>query len=257
MPLTSHPLDENAHLILDAHHADPFSYLGPHQCADGSVVVRALQPFAHTLDVVLKENGETFCADLCHSNGLFEAKLPASAWGKPYELVTQTQDGKTHRQADAYAFGQCLGELDMHLFREGKHWLLFEHLGAHTKVMDGVAGMQFAVWAPNARRVSVIGDFNSWDGRVHSMRCRIEAGIWEIFIPGVGIGAHYKFELIGASGELFNKSDPFAFFSQHGIQTSSLTWDYTKYIWRDAAWMEKRLTWDPYHQPMCIYEVHL
>jgi 1,4-alpha-glucan branching enzyme len=257
MPLTTHPLDDNAYRILDARHDDPFSYLGPHQCDDGSVVVRALQPFAHSLNIVLKKSGESYSADLLHPNGLFEAKLPASAWGSQYLLVTQTQDGKTHELADAYSFGQCLGELDMHLFCEGKHWRLFEHLGAHHKVMNGVAGMQFAVWAPNSQRVSVIGDFNAWDGRVHPMRRRLEAGIWEIFIPGVGSAAHYKFELRGPHGELFNKSDPFAFFSQHGPQTASLTWDFHQYRWSDSEWLAKRRQSDPYKEPMCIYEVQL
>ncbi len=250
-------LDDNAYRILDARHHDPFSYLGPHQQEDGKVVIRVLRPQANSLSVVLKSDGRVFEADLIHPNGLFAAVLPAEAWQQSYELEWHTHEGKTIRQADAYAFGLCLGELDMHLFREGKHWRLYEHLGAHPRVMDGVAGVQFAVWAPNAKRVSVVGDFNGWDGRVHPMRCRLEAGIWELFIPAVGLTAHYKYELVGDQEALTVKSDPFAFFGQHGTATASLTWDMKKYGWNDGEWLEKRAKSNPYREPVSIYEVHL
>ncbi|QIF03369.1 1,4-alpha-glucan branching protein GlgB [Roseimicrobium sp. ORNL1] len=257
MSLTANSLDENATRILEARHHDPFSYLGPHRLNDGRLVVRALQPQAHALDIVLLDGGGTFSAELLHPNGLYEAYLPADAWGKAYEILWHTHEGKHVQHRDAYSFGMCLGDLDMHLFREGRHWRLFEHLGAHPKIKDGVSGMQFAVWAPNAKRVSVTGDFNCWDGRVHSMRLRMEGGIWELFIPHIGPGAHYKFELLGAHGQLFNKSDPFAFFAQNGPQTASLTWDFHLYQWQDAEWMQRRPATDPYHAPMSIYEVHL
>ncbi len=251
------PLDDNAYRILDARHHDPFSYLGPHQYADGSVVIRVFRPQASSLSVVLGKDGRVFEADLIHPNGLFAAKLPADAWQQPYELEWHTHEGKTVRQADAYSFGLCLGELDMHLFREGKHWRLYDHLGAHPRVMDGVAGVQFAVWAPNAKRVSVVADFNSWDGRVHPMRCRMEAGIWELFIPGIGVTAHYKYELVGEHEALTVKSDPFAFFGQHGTATASLTWDLSKFIWQDGEWMAKRAKSNSYKEPVSVYEVHL
>jgi 1,4-alpha-glucan branching enzyme len=245
-----------AYAILEARHHDPFSYLGPHRTEDGNVVVRAMLPHAHSLSVVMR-GGSTYEADLIHPNGLFVAKLPAGAWGQPYELSWKTPEGKTVQHADPYSFGLCLGELDMHLYCEGRHWKIFDHLGAHLKVMNGVEGTQFAVWAPNAKRVSVIGDFNMWDGRAHPMRNRMESGIWEIFIPGVGAHGHYKFELIGPHGQLFNKSDPFAFFSQHGPSTASLIWDYKRYKWSDDAWMSERRMRDSYHGPMSIYEVQL
>ncbi|WP_009962912.1 1,4-alpha-glucan branching protein GlgB [Verrucomicrobium spinosum] len=256
MALT-YPLDEQARKILDATHTDPFSYLGPHVSADGKVTVRSLQPQAHTLSVVLNATGETFVGDLLHPNGLFEVALPSKCWGQPYELVWHTQDGKVHRQSDPYSFGLCLGEQDMHYFREGKHWHLYEVLGAHRRTFNGIEGVLFAVWAPNAKRVSVVGDFNGWDGRVNPMRCRVESGIWELFIPGLASLVHYKFELIGENGALFIKSDPFAFFSQHGPQTASLTWDFHHYRWSDDAWMSQRKDRSLYRTAMSIYEVHL
>jgi 1,4-alpha-glucan branching enzyme len=149
-----------------------------------------------------------------------------------------------------------LGEQDMYYFREGTHRRLYDCLGAHPKTLDGVAGMQFAVWAPNARRVSVVGDFNQWDGRVNPMRLRIESGIWEIFLPGVGAGAHYKFEVLNAEGHPVTKSDPFAFFSQHGTQTASLTFDLEQYAWSDGEWMMERRNRNLYASAMSIYEVH-
>ncbi|HSJ02755.1 MAG TPA: 1,4-alpha-glucan branching protein GlgB [Verrucomicrobium sp.] len=255
MALT-YPLDEQARSILEASHPDPFSYLGPHVSPDGKVTVRAMLPQAHSLNVVLK-SGEVFAGDLLHPNGLFEAHLPSRCWGQPYELSWQCSDGKLHQQADPYSFGLCLGDQDMHYFREGKHWRLYEVLGAHRRSFNGVDGILFAVWAPNARRVSVVGDFNAWDGRAHPMRCRLESGIWELFIPGMGSLVHYKFEIKGADGALFNKSDPFAFFSQHGPQTASLTWDFNHYRWCDDAWMTKRKESTLYREPMSIYEVHL
>src|SRR5215203_4883923 len=169
MPLTATPLDDHAYAILEARHHDPFSYLGPHKTRDGSVTVRAMLPNAHSMHVVLK-GGEEVEADLLHPNGLFSATPPATAWGQSYELRWRTHEGKTVQHADPYSFGLCLGELDMHLFCEGRHWRIFDHLGAHPKTIGGVDGTLFAVWAPNAKRVSVIADFNSWDGRAHPMR---------------------------------------------------------------------------------------
>src|SRR5690606_22092072 len=126
---------------------------------------------------------------------------------------------------------------------------------AHARSLEGVDGVTFAVWAPNAYRVSVVGDFNGWDGRVHPMRNR--NGIWEIFVPHLVPGDHYKYEIVGAGGDLFVKSDPFAFFSQPGPETASIIYDLNRYEWKDGDWMEKRAKRDPYHGPMSIYEVHL
>ncbi len=139
--------------------------------------------------------------------------------------------------------------MDLHLFTEGNHHRLYDRLGAHVCETEGVRGCSFAVWAPNARRVSVVGDFNGWDGRVYPMRKLISGGVWEIFLPGVGEGAHYKFEVLGAHGGVQLKSDPFAFYNQHGLQTSSMVWDLGRYGWSDDEWMDKRRATDWQKKP--------
>jgi len=254
LPPTS--LVEDAWKIVEARHNDPFSYLGPHQDSDGTVKVRTFQPNAKSVKVAVRDGEEVDAVEL-HESGLYEATLRSDSWKRPYDILVVTAEDEATRLADPYSFELLLGELDMHLFREGKHWRLYDALGAHPKVIDGNAGVQFSVWAPNAQRVSVVGDFNQWDGRVHSMRCRLESGIWEIFVPGVGLNAHYKFEVRGGNGALFTKSDPMAFFSQNGAQTASLIWDYNTYSWSDGEWMTKRGSRNPYHEPISIYEVHL
>ena len=257
--MSLHPaleLNDDAIRIIEARSHDPFSYLGPRLLDDGQMLVRWFVPGAIT-SKVLTDGGGAYEAHRIHQSGLFGALLPRDCWGRHYVLEMHAETGVSWQAEDVYRFGMCLGELDMHLFREGKHWRLYDHLGAHLKTVDGVPGVQFAVWAPNAKRVSVIGDFNHWDGRVNPMRCRIESGIWEIFVPGVGLNAHYKFELIGDDGRLFNKSDPFAFFSQHGPQTASLVWDYKKFHWSDGEWMQARAKKNNYEEPLSIYEVHL
>lgn len=190
--------------------------------------------------------------------GFFEVPIPGVEAPFVYRLGWETADGGHHGPfADPYSFWTVLGEQDLYYFGEGTHLRAWERLGAHPEERGGVSGVSFAVWAPNARRVSVIGDFNFWDGRVNPMRKRIETGIWEIFIPHIGTGQHYKFEIIGCEGNLFAKSDPFAFFSQHGISTASITHDLGQYEWRDREWMDTRTKSDPYRGPVSIYEVHL
>ncbi|MFN9427574.1 MAG: 1,4-alpha-glucan branching protein GlgB, partial [Cyanobacteriota bacterium] len=163
----------------------------------------------------------------------------------------------TWTEHDPYATGILLGPLDLHLFSEGQHWQLYEMLGAHLREVDGVRGTAFHVWAPKAQRVSVVGEFNGWDGRRNPMRKLLGCGVWEIFLPGVGEGAHYKFEVRQSHGAIVLKSDPFAFFGQHGTATASLVFDLKRYAWNDAAWLEARRAKVWHRTPMSIYEVHL
>ena len=145
-----------------------------------------------------------------------------------------------------------MGETDLHLFAEGQHWRIYDKFGAHFRTIDGERGVYFAVWAPNAQRVSVVGDFNNWDGRVHPMRRLLGAGVWELFLPGVGENAHYKFEIRTPGGALLLKSDPFAFFGQHGKETSSLVYDLERYQWSDHDWMSSRASRDLPNSPLSI-----
>src|SRR5262249_13604269 len=146
---------------------------------------------------------------------------------------------------------------DLQLFAEGNHFEIYRKLGAQVTEIGGVKGTTFAVWAPNAERVSVVGDFNNWNGRVHPMRKLLHSGIWEIFLPGIGEGAHYKFETKPAPGALLPRRPPSPFYTQHRLQTASMVWDMKRYRWDDTAWMERRRTLEWHRQPISIYEVHL
>lgn len=243
--------------LLEARHADPFSFLGRHRLADGSVVVRTFQPAADAMSVVARDGNGWWPMTRLHHHGIFAVVLPQEMADRPYDLEYKAFDGSLKRIADTYSFGPLLGEYDMYYFREGTHQRLYESLGARLRVIDGVSGTQFAVWAPNARRVSVVGDFNQWDGRLHPMRLRLESGVWELFVPGVVEKDHYKFEVVAADDRLVLKSDPMAFYAQNGELTASLVFDLSRYQWSDGEWMEKRKNADLYHKPMSIYEVHL
>ncbi|MBA3652392.1 MAG: 1,4-alpha-glucan branching enzyme, partial [Chthoniobacterales bacterium] len=174
-----------------------------------------------------------------------------------YLLKIIAFDGSEQLLRDPYGYGPIMGEVDLHLFAEGNHKRLYDKFGAHLREIGGERGVYFAIWAPNASRVSVVGDFNFWDGRVHPMRKLVASGAWEIFIPGVKEGAHYKYEIKTASGALLLKSDPFGFFSQHGAQTSSLVYDLERYQWSDAQWMAERPQKQWHRSAVSIYEVHL
>jgi 1,4-alpha-glucan branching enzyme len=168
-----------------------------------------------------------------------------------------TSNGDKVQFADPYSFGPILGELDMHLFKEGNHYDIYKKLGAHITTINGHSGVTFAVWAPNAQRISVVGDFNGWDGRIYPMRRRTEAGLWEIFLPQVGEGTHYKFEVRNCHDQIVLKSDPFAFFGQHTLETASLVFDLNRFTWDDRPWMQARDRKQWQREPVSVYEVHL
>ena len=243
--------------FLTATHGDPFAFLGPHQVGN-KWAVRVFQPNAREVAVVDMRDGKETAADRVSDAGFFEAVLPDAGEQRPsYRLRFKDEAGGTRESADPYSFGPLLGELDLHLFTEGNHHRIYDKLGAHLREVDGVKGCSFSVWAPNARRVSVVGDFNGWDGRVNPMRKWTDIGVWEVFIPGIEENTHYKFEVLGAHGGIQLKSDPFAFYNQHGIKTSSMVWNLDRYAWSDEEWMQKRRTTEWQKQPISIYEVHL
>ena len=233
---------------LDLH--NPHGFLGAHP-AKGGVVVRAFRPAAQS--VTVQPHGvELHETDQGIWEGVVEgADLPLS-----YELEVAYPDGQTFTQRDPYAFLPTVGDLDLHLAAEGRHEQLYERLGAHPREVDGVVGTSFAVWAPAARAVSVVGDFNSWDGRLHPMRTLGSSGIWELFVPGVETGTRYKYELRTQDGSLRLKADPVAFAAEKPPNNASIVWA-SNHRWSDAEWLEARAEREPLHGPMSIYEVHL
>lgn len=213
----------DAAALLGARHADPFAVLGLHAAAGGRWWLRALLPGAAAVSAIDAATGQTLSALARRdSGGLFEGELRGLARRIPYRLRVAWDGGATTESADPYAFPPLLADGDLHALRDGRHPRPWTVLGAHPLVLDGVAGTRFAVWAPNARRVSVVGSFNQWDGRRHPMRLRHDAGVWELFIPEVGAGDLYKYELLDRDGHLLPaRADPYAFASELRPATAS------------------------------------
>jgi 1,4-alpha-glucan branching enzyme len=249
--------DDDFYPLIEARHGDPFKMLGIREL-QGSWFARVWRPDAAAVTLVdAADPTRRIVLDRVHDDGFFETVLRGVDHPFVSRLEFRGHDGGTWTSLDPYGFGPVLGDMDIYLFNEGTHYEVYKKLGAHVIEHEGVRGTHFAVWAPNAQRVSVVGDFNHWDGRVHPMRKMIPAGIWEIFLPEVGEGTHYKFEIRGPHGNVFLKTDPFAFYAQHGTSTGCLVFDLNRYGWSDAEWMESRGKKDPYNSPMSIYEVHL
>ncbi len=250
--------------ILYAYHHDPFEVLGAHVVeSEGRpvVAIRALLPFAEQAWVVPLAGRPAGSAPVqmvrMEGTDFFEAEFPGEADVFLYEIRTLDKDGEIRQGRDPYSFLPVLGELDLLLFNEGNHHRTYEKIGAHLMQIDDVAGVFFAVWAPNAARVSVVGDFNGWDGRRHPMRERGSSGIWELFIPGLGEGTIYKYEIKTKVDTILLKADPQGFFAEQRPKTASIVWDITKHSWADDPWLAARGERDPLRAPMAIYEVHL
>ena len=250
------PRDEVSRFVRGLH-SDPFSVLGPHSIGD-ELEIRAFRPDARAVEIVLDgDSDRPVAAERVHSEGFFCATVPDATRDVPYRLRLTASDGSQQLTRDPYQYGPILGEVDLHLFAEGQHWKIYEKFGAHLRTVGDAAGVYFAVWAPNAQRVSVVGDFNNWDGRVNPMRKLLGAGVWELFLPGIKQGAHYKFEIRTQTGAVLLKSDPFAFFNQPGKSTASLVYDLERYGWSDSEWMEARQKKNWPRSAISIYEVHL
>jgi 1,4-alpha-glucan branching enzyme len=238
-------------------HSDPFRVLGPHRVGDG-LEIRVFRPDARRIDIVLDQHPEEpIAAQKIQQDGFFCATVRNATRDLPYHIRITAWDGSHYLTRDPYQYGPIMGEVDLHLFAEGQHWNIYDKFGAHLRTIGDATGVYFAVWAPNAQRVSVVGDFNGWDGRVNPMRKLIGSGAWELFLPAIKQGAHYKFEIRAQTGALLLKSDPFAFFNQHGKSTASLVYDLERYHWNDGGWMESRRTRNWPSSPISIYEVHL
>ena len=239
-------------MLIETRHHDPFSVLGKHAVDEGDVV-RAFIPNASEVLV----GDEKIAMTRLYNSDLFEWRGAAGIIPDRYSLTWTNGEGEASSQMDPYCFPPCLSDYDLHLFSEGKHWHAYRFLGAHHHVVDGVEGVLFSVWAPNANRISVVGDFNHWDGRRYPMRARGVSGVWELFIPDIESGHHYKYEIRDCHGVLHMKSDPYAQRFEMRPGTAAITPSNRSYSWQDDAWMAARKDNDWMHRPVSIYEVHL
>ncbi|MBV9006007.1 MAG: hypothetical protein JO181_15205, partial [Solirubrobacterales bacterium] len=240
--------------LVRREHPDPHSILGAHP-VDSGVVIRAYRPAARAITALLPD-GTTAELEQLHPGGVFEGFLDGVTLPLRYRLEVDYGAAGTFTLDDPYSFAPTLGELDLHLIGEGRHERLYEFLGAHMREMDGVRGVAFAVWAPAGRAVSVVGDFNSWDGRLHAMRSMGPSGIWELFLPGVEPGAHYKYEILTQDHDLLLKADPYAQEAERPPKTASvLTLPRHRWSDADAEWLAARAAREAISEPMSIYEV--
>jgi 1,4-alpha-glucan branching enzyme len=240
--------------LADARHRDPFSLLGPH-VVEGQVVIRAFLPGAQAVAIV-GDDGVPIAMQRRHAAGIFEGRL-ATATVPDYRLRVTYPGGVELDVDDPYRYGRVIGDYDLYLFGEGNHTRAYEKLGAHPMRIGSADGVHFATWAPNAFRVSVVGDFNLWDGRLHTMRALGSSGVWEIFLPAAAVGDRYKFEILTRHGEVLLKADPYGFAFELPPQSASIVAK-PDYQWQDGDWMRDREShgsW--FSEPMCIYEVHL
>jgi 1,4-alpha-glucan branching enzyme len=255
--------------IVGGYNSDPFAVLGPHRVevrGKPHIAVRAFLPWAAGVQVVRQDgsdsgsgsgSGAVYDMARVHPDGLFEALIPGSE-GFVYRLRATNYAGGTVELYDPYSFGPVLTDFDLHLIGEGTHYRTYEKLGAHIREIGGVRGVHFAVWAPNALRVSVIGNFNNWDGRVHPMRLHPGVGVWEIFIPGLGEGELYKYEIKSRyRGYMVHKADPYGFYAEVRPSTASIVYNLEGYEWGDQEWMSVRRQRQRLDAPISIYEVHL
>jgi 1,4-alpha-glucan branching enzyme len=251
---------EELRSLVELTHQSPHSLLGMQPLGDGSgLVARAMLPDAAKVEIqpVHEKDKPKFELKRIPNTDIFEGVTTAAKKVYAYDLVITNHQGQTRRTRDAFSFLPTLSESDLFLFGKGDERKIFDKLGAQLRSPDGMAGTSFAVWAPNAQRISVVGDFNNWDGRFHPMRLLGASGVWEIFIPGVGIGAHYKFEIRDAHGHIKLNTDPFGFFFEVAPKQAAIVWDTKKFKWNDAAWLKKRRERDALRSPMSIYEVHV
>jgi 1,4-alpha-glucan branching enzyme len=243
--------------LLECRHENPFSLLGP-QPGQREARVRAYLPFGKKAWVVDGAQREALPMQRIHPAGLYETALPNTQLPQPgnYQLRIENHEGQLITMHDPYAFPPMMTDYDLYLLGEGRHWEAYQRLGAHGRTVKKVTGVNFAVWAPNASGVSVVGDFNGWDGRTHQMRKHIPSGIWELFIPDVKNGDCYKYRVFH-NGHAVDKSDPYGFAAELPPRTGSIVADLDSYQWDDYQWMERRGQTDPLRQPASIYEVHL
>ena len=246
--------------LVGVRHSNPHQLLGMHPLgATGGLVARAFVPGAKKIELVPthEKTKPTIKLKRLHPAGLFEGTTNSAKEVYAYDLIITDGAGTIRKTRDPYSFLPTLGEKDLYLFGQGNERRIYDKLGAHLRVIDGLPGASFAVWAPNARRVSVVGDFNGWDGRAHSMRMIGTSGVWEIFIPGIVEGNHYKFEILNVHGELTLKTDPYGAWFETAPKNAAIVLDSERFSWNDQAWLDRRRGWNGLRSPISIYEVHL
>ncbi|WP_306601241.1 1,4-alpha-glucan branching protein GlgB [Geothrix sp. 21YS21S-2] len=245
--------------FLNGDCSNPAYVFGLHPLPGSGLEARVFAPRATRVELVKEPAGEVVAElRMTHPEGIFETVLPRLRKWFPYHFRVHGWGPEPLEMDDPYRFSAALGDLDVYLMAEGTHLRLYEKLGAHPSERDGVPGVDFAVWAPNARRVSVVGTFNNWDGRRHIMRPFASSGVWELFIPGMAPGDLYKFEIKSAAGKVLPlKADPFAFQCEHAPGTASVVHDPRGHTWQDGAFMAERWKRNRFDAPMSIYEVHL
>jgi 1,4-alpha-glucan branching enzyme len=251
---------EQLQSLVEVKCRSPHELLGMHSLPDGGgLVVRAVIPNAATVEAqpVHEKDKPGFRLERITKTDVFEGITKDADRVYAYDLVITEMGGQVRRTRDPYSFLPTLGEADLYLFGKGDERRVYDKLGAQLRVIDGVTGASFAVWAPNAQRVSVVGDFNSWDGRMNQMRTLGPSGVWELFVPGIGVGEHYKYEIRYKSGQVGLKTDPYGFFFETPPKNASIVWDTRKFAWTDDSWMAARPKKDVLRSPLSIYEVHL
>ncbi|MCV6606338.1 MAG: 1,4-alpha-glucan branching enzyme, partial [Porticoccaceae bacterium] len=253
--------EEQLYALLGACHDNPFSVLGMHANTSGDgLVVRALLPGAHSVSVIHSGDNQSV-GELrkVHGDGFFEGVLADHSSPFPYFLRAEYGGGSQVDIQDPYRFSSQLDDHDLHLFCEGTQEQAYRWMGAHPRSVDGVDGFLFVLWAPSARRVSLVGDFNAWDGRTHVMRKHPASGVWEIFVPNLPAGSHYKYEILSGDGTLMPlRSDPYATAMQLPPETASVANGQGNYSWGDSDWMAARRDSNRHYSgPVSIYEVHL
>ena len=243
--------------IIEGNHDNVFSVLGMHRDkGTKNIFIRAFLPHTNSVDILNYDGKNLGKMEKIDPRGFYQIEFGAIEDFK-YKFLIENDLGQKYEREDTYRFLPTLGDIDEYLFAEGNHHEIYKKLGAHVMEMDGVKGVGFAVWAPNAKRVSVVGDFNMWDGCIDVMRKHPSCGIWDIFIPQIGEGHVYKFEIKTKEDYILLKSDPFAFYSEVRPKTASIVFDLNHYTWNDYGWMNYRATANSFDKPISIYEVHL
>ena len=247
--------------LIEGRHDNPFELLGPHEVDhDGrkALAIRAFLPHSKQAWVVDQAHGVSRPMRRIHPAGVYEAICPLPSDNKArYQFRVANERGELTTTHDPYSFDSLWSEYDFYLFGQGKHSRSYDRLGAQPRTIDGIAGTNFSVWAPNARGLSIVGDFNDWEGRRHAMRKHHANGVWELFVPQVGAGQKYKFRVHGQDGQTVDKADPYGFAAELPPYTASVVSDLRDYTWDDSRWMERRRESNPLEQPVSVYELHL